>query len=297
MVRNMSFANRLKQFLLIYLLPGDAVTETFPIVLSAFVTILAFLRNVAISDSLNDLTNATLFQQPGFAEDYVYVDDNYSEFEPNYTIAVSNAVLWVCREGSPNAGFYRIFYAGALFCLVLFHLLTAFSRFFTPAFWHVRKQLEDDSIDNSSMSSRFTLKYSQHETFITFKKDVRTATKTIIGSVVFNFSLLMLLLSFDISPWSCIQKPSSQGITVNYAPITNRFHIHIDHDPAAIVFQQGAAITSAVLMCVWLIFHVVFLCHDYMKGDVNRIVDQLASLVPLLAVEADEGDDEDNYIT
>ena len=150
----MTIAQRIKKFLLVYVLPSEAVTETFPIVLSAFVTILAFLRNIsayiAISDSQDDLTNATLFQQPGFAEDYAYVDDNYTEFERNYTVAVSNAVLWVCREGSPNAEFYRIFYAGALLCLVLFHLLTAFSRFFTP---HIHRKLDDKSNVDTSDSA------------------------------------------------------------------------------------------------------------------------------------------------
>ena len=120
-MHQMTIAQRIKKFLLVYVLPSEAVTETFPIVLSAFVTILAFLRNIsayiAISDSQDDLTNATLFQQPGFAEDYAYVDDNYTEFERNYTVAVSNAVLWVCHEGSPNAEFYRM---QGLFCVWYF---------------------------------------------------------------------------------------------------------------------------------------------------------------------------------
>ena len=283
-----TIANRIKKFLLVYLLPSEAVTETFPVILSAFVTILAFLRNIAISDSQDDLTNATLFQQPGFAEDYAYVDDNYSEFERNYTVAVSNAVLWVCREGSPNAGFYRIFYAGTLICLVLFHLLTAFSRFFTPKFWHIRKQLDDSYLNTGDGERRITV--------VILKKDTRTAIQTIIGSLVFNLSVLMLLISFDISPWSCIHVPSA--ISVSYIPITNRFDIHIDHDPSAVLFQQGAVIASAVLMCVWITFHVMFLCHDYLKGNVNRTVNLSDSLIPLRTPVADEeDDDDDNYIT
>jgi len=46
-------------------------------------------------------------------------------------------------------------------------------------------------------------------------------------------------------------------------------------------------------MCVWEIFHVVFLCHDYIKGDVNQTVNLSDSLIPLRAV-ADEEDDDDN---
>jgi len=276
-----SLAHLLKNFLLIYILPSEAVAETFTIILSAFISVLAFLRNIAVSDSQSDLTNATLFQQPGIAEDYAYVDDNFSEFEPNYTIAVSNAVLWVCREGSTHANFYRTFYTGAIVFLIFFHLLTAFSRFFTPKFWHIYK------LSSKSTSSQTVINIE--------RKNLKMAVKTIIGAIFFNLAFLMLLLSFDISPWSCLQRPST--ISVDYSPVTNQFVIQIDHDPGAIRFQQGAAIVSALLICVWVVVHVVFLVHDYNKGELDNAVDQYDSPIQLstfTSAHQDKDDSDDN---
>ena len=274
-------AHALKNFLIIYILPSEAVAETFPIILSAFITVLAFLRNIAISDSQNDITNATLFQQPGVAEDYAYVDDNFTEFEPNYTIAVSNAVLWVCREGSPHAEFYTTFYTGAIVFLIFFHLLTAFSRFFTSQFWHTYR-----------LSSRST----SSQTIIDIEeKDFKVAVKTIITAIIFNLAFLMLLLSFDITPWSCLQRPSTTH--VDYSPVTNQFVIQIDHDPSAIRFQQGAVIISAILICAWVAVHVVFFIHDYKKGEIDNAVDQFDAPIPLstfTSTHQDKDDDDDD---
>ena len=71
----------------------------------------------------------------------------------------------------------------------------------------------------------------------------------------------MLLLSFDISPWSCLQRPDE--IHVEYFPVTNIFSIQIDHVPAAVRFQQGASIVSAILAVVWVGIHVGFYWYDY----------------------------------
>ena len=55
---------------------------------------MSLLRNLAVNDSQQDLNNAVLFKQPGFAEQYQYFSINYSEFADNYTVLVSNIVLW-----------------------------------------------------------------------------------------------------------------------------------------------------------------------------------------------------------
>lgn len=250
------------------MLPSEAVTETFPIILSAFVTTLAFLWNIAISDSQDDLTNATLFQQPGFAEECAYVDDNYTEFERrNYTVAVS------CGCVVKDIEFYRIFYAGTLVSDT-FSPIDSLQSIFPPKFWHIRRKLDDKSKVDTSRASE------QRITGVILKKDAKTATKTIIGSLVFNLSLLMLLLSFDISPWSCIQTPSAISAII-FQLQTGLTYTFIMILVLAILFQQGTVIISAILMCVWGVFHVVFLCHDYIKGDVDRTVNLSDSLIPL----------------
>lgn len=265
-------ADKIKKYLLLYWLPSDAVAEAFPVILGGYITILSLLRNLAVTDSRRSLNNSTLFEQPGFAEQYF--SDNYTEFADNFTVIVSNAVLWVCRRGSPDGNFYRTFYALAIAFIVLFHLLTGFSRFFTQRFCYVyKKETNGDKVTISR----------DHK-----KMDV--IIKTILSSVCFNIAILMLLLSFDISPLSCFHKPST--ISVDYFPITNRFSIQIDHSPDAIKFQQGASIVSAIFLVLWFVIHVAF--HIYDCDNVcNRVDDEYDSGkqdIPLQALGKKEHD-------
>ena len=273
-----TIADRIKKYLLLYWLPSDAVAEALPAILGGYITILSLLRNLAVNDSLEDLNNSTLFEQPGFAEEFQYFSDNYSEFADNYTVIVSNAVLWVCREGSPNGHFYRTFYTLAIVFIVVFHLFTGFSRFFTERFYYVyKKEKNGDAVTTSSKP-----------------KDLDIIIKTIFSAVFLNLALLMLLLSFDISPWSCLHRPSA--ISVDYFSITNRFSLQIDHAPAAIRFQQGASIVSVILMAVWVVIHVAFYCYDYGRIQ-ERVEDEYdgekQQNIQLQIVGENEHDDND----
>ena len=109
----------IKKFLLVYWLPSHAIAEAFPVIIGAYITVLSLLRDLAANDSQNELNVETLFEQPGFEDQFYNSTDNYTGitdeiFEDNYTISVSNAVLWVCREGSPDGGFYRTLYQLAI---------------------------------------------------------------------------------------------------------------------------------------------------------------------------------------
>ena len=250
-----TLADSVKKYLLLYWLPSDAVAEALPAILGGYITILSLLRNLAVNDSQRDLNNATLFDQPGFAEEYQYFIDNYSEFAENYTVIVSNAVLWVCREGSPDGHFYRTFYTLAIIFIIVFHLLTGFSRFFTERFYYVyKKEVNGGNVTTSRKP-----------------KELDLVIKTILSAVFLNLAILMLLLSFDISPWSCLHRPSETS--AEYFPITNRFSLQIDHSPDAIRFQQGASIVSVILMALWVVVHVVFYCYDY-GGIQERVEDE-----------------------
>lgn len=244
-----TLAYQLKLWLLVYWLPSQAIAEAFPLIFGAYITILSLLRNLAASDSQNDLGNQTLFEQPGF-EDQFY---NYTEVAVgNYTISVSNAVLWVCREGSPDGEFYRALYRMAIGCLITFHLLTSCSRFFTAKFWFSYETTE--SGDNVT-----TTRHS---------KDGGILFITLFGAILLNLSFLLLLLSFDITPWSCISKPST--VYVEYISFSNRFDIQIQHVPSAVKFQQVASIFSFVLVFVWLVVRIVFFCRDVANENVEH---------------------------
>ena len=248
-----TLADTIKKYLMLYWLPSDAVTQAFPVILAGYITILSLLRNLAVNDSQRDLNNATLFEQPGFVEQYQYFSENYSEFTENYTVLVSNAVLWVCREGSADGQFYRMFYTLAIVFIIVFHLFTGFSRFFTERFYYVyKKETRGNTVTISSRLKKLDL-----------------IIKTILSAIFLNLAILMLLLSLDISPWSCLHRPSVGS--VDYFPVTNRFSIQVDHSPVAIRFQQGASIVSLILALMWVIVHVVFYCYDY--GSIEERVE------------------------
>ena len=131
-----------------------------------------------------DLNNAMLFKQPGFAEQYQYFSNNYSEFTKNYTVLVSNIVFRVCCEGSSDGHFYRMFYTLAIVFIIAFYLFTGFSYFFTERFYNVYKK--EKSSDTVTISSKL--------------KKLDLIIKTILSAIFLNLAILMLLLSFKISP-------------------------------------------------------------------------------------------------
>lgn len=228
--------HKLKKKLLLYGLPSQAIADAFPLIFGAYITILSLLRDLATTDSQNQLDNETLLEQSGIVDEFY----NYTvaELADNYTVSVSNAVLWVCREGSPDGDFYRELYRMAIGCLITFHLITGFSRFFTTQFWS---------------------RYGQ---------DRGIAFMTIMGAILLNISFLFLLLSFDITPWSCISKPST--VDIEYISFSNRYDIQIEHTPSAITFQKVASIISLVLAFSWLVARIVFFCRDVINDNVDH---------------------------
>ena len=253
----------LKLWLMVYWLPSQAIAAGFPVIFGAYITILSLLRNLAISHSQGELNNATLFEQPGFeeqfynyTENYTRTEDNESFGEDNYTVSVSNAVLWVCREGSSDGHFYRTLYCMAVVLLIIFHLITGFSRFFTARFW--------SAYDTSVSGDTTTIKR--------YDKDRGIIFMTIVGAFLLNFSFLLLLLSFDISPWSCLSTPST--VRVEYISFSNRYDIKISHPASAITFQQVASIISLVLAFSWMVARIVFFARDVVNENVDHRLDK-----------------------
>ena len=244
----------LKQWLLVYWLPSHAIAEAFPVIFGAYITVLSLLRNLAASDSENELNNGTLFEQPGFEDQFYNYTENYTvpeEFGDNYTISVSNAVLWVCRKGSPDGDFYRVSYRMAIGLLITFHLLTSFSRFFTEKFRYAY-----DTSENKKIT-----------TITRYHKNGGIMFITIVGAILLNLSFLLLLLSFDISPWSCLSQPST--VYVEYISFSNRYDIQIQHTPNAITFQKVASVLSLVLAVSWMVARIVFFSRDVANGKVE----------------------------
>ena len=253
-------AYKFKKILLVYWLPSHAIAEAFPVIVGAYITLLSVLRDLAAGDSQDELSMETLFEQPGFEDQFYNYTDNFTgsteeTFGDNYTISVSNAVLWVCRKGSPDGGFYRTLYQMAIAFLIIFHLGTGFSQFCTAKFWYAYETSESG---NTTTITRYD-------------KDPGIIVITIVGAVFLNLAFLLLLLSFDISPWSCISRPST--VHVDYISFSNRFDIQIQHSPSAITFQKVASILSFVLSICWVIVRVVFFCCDCVNNNLDERMD------------------------
>ena len=137
-----TIASEIKRWLLVYWLPSQAIAEAFPIILATYISTLSLLRNLAASDSQNQLNNETLFEQAEYIDEFY----NYSltELTDNYTVTVSNAVLQVCREGSPDGDLYGTLYGMAIGCLIAFHLITTAGQFFTTRFWFTYEVSKSD---------------------------------------------------------------------------------------------------------------------------------------------------------
>ena len=278
-----TLAYEIKRWLLVYWLPSQAIAEAFPLILGTYISTLALLRNLAASDSQNQLSNETLFEQAEYVDEYY----NYSltELEDNYTVSVSSAVLWVCREGSPDGEFYRTLYGMAIGCLIAFHVITSASQFFTAQFWFTYEVSKSD--DKTTTITRY-------------KKQDGIIFITIVGAIFLNLSFLLLLLSYDIIPWSCMSKPSK--VDIEYISSSNRLDIQIEHTHSAIRFQRWASIISLVLALSWLVARIAFFCRDVINEKVDHRLNNFYDVPDTGPSDQDKellevNDHEDNNVT
>jgi len=106
----MSLTNKCSN-LLQYFLPGEVTSGTFSILLTVYAIVLSHLDNVAVVQALK-------------------------EFEMNGTnSSVTNAVLWICRDGSKESGYFLILYTVTFITMTLFYTIAVLSKFFRPEFY------------------------------------------------------------------------------------------------------------------------------------------------------------------
>ena len=102
-------------------------------------------------------------------------DDNETEFIDNFTDinvrGVSNAVMWSCRDGAETGGYFESIYAVAFIVLIILSVLSVAVNFCRPEFWCKRKILR---------------------------------WKAILGDSFLCLAILLLFMSFDLSPLSCL---------------------------------------------------------------------------------------------
>ena len=155
-------------------------------------------------------------------------DDNETESIDNLTDinvrGVSNAVIWSCRDGAEAESYFHVIYTTAFFLLIVLSVISVFINFFRPEFRCKRKVL---------------------------------IYKALIGDSFLCLAILLLFLSFDLSPLSCLSGHS-------------RFEYHILQEIIDLIFKTGvvvthwaAIITSIICFFVWVITNIICFCVDY----------------------------------
>ena len=117
----MALSNKVRKIVL-YFLPGDALNEALPILLTAYATVLSHLRSQAVSDSLIDLSDDEV-------EEFVYNNTNVN------VRSVSNAVMWNCQDQSNGRSYYKTLYIVAFALMLIFNVLSVISALCRPEFW------------------------------------------------------------------------------------------------------------------------------------------------------------------
>ena len=197
-------------------------------------------------------------------------DDEVEEFMVNNTNvnvrSVSNAVMWNCQNQS-NGHYYRGLYITAVVLMITFYIASLITPCCRPEFW-CRKG-----------SSIF---------------------RVIFGGFCFNIGLTFLILSFDVSPWSCILGPERMDYTLPDESVDLLF------DPKIAGFIKAAPVISIVCLFVWFITDcAVFtydFCHHKKIKNVSGIISYIFEEIEYDTdgVEATEDDDtyyEINYVT
>ena len=132
--------------------------------------------------------------------------------------------MWSCRDGAEAENYFHNIYITAFILLIVLSILSVGINFCRPEFWCKRKVL---------------------------------ICKALIGDSFLCFAILMLFVSFDLSPLSCLVGHS-------------RFKYRIFEEIVDLIFNTGVvgfywAAPSISLACFigWLVTNVICFCIDY----------------------------------
>ena len=117
----MALSNKWRKIAL-YFLPGDALNEALPFLLTAYTTVLIHLRSQAVSDSLNAVLQV------------IAVNNTIVNVS-----SISNAVMWSCRNESNGRSYYKTLYILAFILMLIFSIVSVISALCRPEFWCRKK--------------------------------------------------------------------------------------------------------------------------------------------------------------
>ena len=166
------------------------------------------------------------------------VNDVYKQVEVK---SISSYVLWSCREYSTTRQYYKTFFYFLLVALILAFVLTTKPPVSWSGFWQSFIKLL------RIITCCVTLK-------TLFKKRPWQSCKKwieFVTSVIVKTSFFILLTTYDISIWECLEGPSE--IIYN----TETSEVKLNNKKSAIAYQRGGSIASLVLLCVGMVMSIV----------------------------------------
>lgn len=160
------------------------------------------------------------------------INDVYKQVEIE---RISSSILWNCREYSTTRRYYKAFFYLLFVGLILAFVLTTK----LPS----RQSFKDLLGFIPSCVMCKTLKYPSQQSC---KKWLEFIT-----SVFVKTSFFILLTTYDIRSWECLEGPSS----INYNDKTKE--VELDYKGRAISYQRGGSIASLFFLLVGMIMSIV----------------------------------------
>ena len=138
----------------------------------------------------------------------------------------SNAVMWNCRNRAKSKGFYEAVYLAAFILLIVLSILSFAFSVCRPEFWCKRTVLK---------------------------------VKALLGEFCLCTAILLLILSFDISPLSCQAGYDS----FSFLFMRDCFGVDLIFDKKVINFHKAAPFVSMGCFFGWLVTNTVCFIVDY----------------------------------
>ena len=155
-------------------------------------------------------------------------NDNETEFIDNFrdinVRGVSNAVMWSCRDGAEAKNYFEVIYTTAFVLLIVLSFISVGINFCRPEFWCKRKVL---------------------------------IWKALLGDSLLCFSILLLFLSFDLSPVSC-----QVGHSRFKYPIVEEI-VDLIFNTGVVGFYWAAPFISMLCFILWLLTNIICFVIDY----------------------------------
>lgn len=167
--------------------------------------------------------------------------------------SISSHILWNYREYSTTRRYYKAFFRMLLVALILAFVFTTK----LPSWQSFKEWL------------RFIASLKQKKLKLPSRQSCKKWLE-FITTVIVKTSFFILLTTYDISIWECLEGPSE----IIYSNETTA--IELNYMKSAIAYQHGGSIASLVLLVMGMIMSIeVTLCNARLLVSIKQIQNTL----------------------